>query len=261
MERCAECCSRPKLSDLGFQVEDSSVFYRPQWSKIPWFVFVIYRVVLALYFLGYYLGDSIQQGETFSWRSFLYLTTLAFIVFIIYLVMAAVVAFLDGFISRKRSIPGMRIRHKLQWFLFNTTFSVNVIVVVTYWAVLYSPSENFPVFNNINVHLLTAVISLLDLLLTATPVRYLHVIYPILFGLSYLAITLINWAAGGDVIYFILDYSNYPGLAAGTIIGVITGVFIIHGVVWGLYKLRMWIWGRFGNIEIVDDEIKIEEAL
>ena len=85
------------------------VYPFPQWSKIPWFVFVIYRVVLALYFLGYYLGDSIQQGETFSWRSFLYLTTLAFIVFIIYLVMAAVVAFLDGFISRKRSIPGRQI--------------------------------------------------------------------------------------------------------------------------------------------------------
>ena len=163
--------------------------------------------------------------------------------------------------------PEVGIRHKIQCLLFNITLNVNIIVTLIYWSFLYDPSVSF--FYDFHVHSFTTIVSLLDLFLTAMPVRFLHLIYPMGFGIAYLIMTLIYWGAGGvtrlgDYIYSFINYTESPGLAAGVACGVLIGVVLVQLLVWGLYKLRMWMWVRCsgdGRIVQSEDPGKMEEGL
>ncbi|XP_022107372.1 protein rolling stone-like [Acanthaster planci] len=273
------CCERPKVSDFGLGSQESGVFHRTQWKKFPHVVFVAYRVILALYLLGILIAYLIQQINFFGGQAFVYLTNLGFIVFFIYVVLAGIVAVVDGAIlklfrtrnSEDANTCKMRIRHKMQWMFFNITINTNILVTIIYWGALYNP--NFPFFYDFHVHTFTTIVSLIDLFLMPIPVRFLHFIYPIGFDLAYMALTVIFWAAGGrtisstGAIYPFIDYSNAPGVAAGVIVGIFVAVIIMHGLIWALYKLRVWIWLRCGNeIEAVPTEAdqdlgKMEEGL
>ena len=69
---------------------------------------------------------------------------------------------------------------------------------------------------------------LLDLCVTARPVRLGHVIYPIMEGLSYVTFSLVYWALGGTGargttwIYPMLNWEE-PGTAALTVLGCAAG--------------------------------------
>ncbi|XP_033628294.1 protein rolling stone-like [Asterias rubens] len=262
-----QCCGRPKLSDFGLNTDDPSVFSRAQYEKIPKILFIIYRVVIALYIFGITVAYLINQIEFFGGVLFVYLTNLGFFVFFFYLVMAAVTAVADTWILRTRTIEEVGIRHKIQCLLFNITLNVNIIVTLIYWSFLYDPSVSF--FYDFHVHSFTTIVSLLDLFLTAMPVRFLHLIYPMGFGIAYLIMTLIYWGAGGvtrlgDYIYSFINYTESPGLAAGVACGVLIGVVLVQLLVWGLYKLRMWMWVRCsgdGRIVQSEDPGKMEEGL
>ena len=140
------------------------------------------------------------------------------------------------------------IRHQIQWCLFNITTNVNLVVTIIYWSVLYSPSLDFSLFYDFNLHATPAILTTLDLCVTAVPVRLLHFVYPLGFGIAYVTMTLIFWAVGGRTpygpIYPILDYENKPGLAAGVICGTAALVVVLQGVLWAVYKLRIRVWGR-----------------
>ncbi|XP_038058688.1 protein rolling stone-like [Patiria miniata] len=259
-------CERPKLSDLGLTTNDSSVFYCTQWTTWPWvhYPFVLYRIVIALYMLGMLLATTIGQIQQIGGQTFLYLTNLALIVVAVYLLVGAFIAWLDGVILRSRNHEVMGIRHRIHWFLFSITININLIVTIVYWSLLYSPSYNGPSFFDFNVHATPAIISTLDLFVTAIPVRLLHFVYPLVFGIAYVVMTVIFWAAGGRTaygpIYPILDYTNDPGLAAGVICGVMVLCLVLQGALWCLYKLRMWVWMKcregFDN-----EELNIIEAV
>ena len=77
-----------------------------QYEKIPKILFIIYRVVIALYIFGITVAYLINQIEFFGGVLFVYLTNLGFFVFFFYLVMAAVTAVADTWILRTRTIEG-----------------------------------------------------------------------------------------------------------------------------------------------------------
>ena len=68
----------------------------------------------------------------------------------------------------------------------------------------------------------------LDLCVTARPVRLGHVIYPLIEGLTYTTFTLIYWALGGtgpggsSWIYPMLDWGK-PALVSLTVLGCAAG--------------------------------------
>ena len=70
---------------------------------------------------------------------------------------------------------------------------------------------------------------LLDLCVTARPVRLGHVIYPFMEGLSYATFSLVYWALGGTGagatrwIYPMLNWGEQPGTAALTVLGCAAG--------------------------------------
>ncbi|XP_038059760.1 protein rolling stone-like [Patiria miniata] len=257
------CCERPKLSDLKLTCRDPSVFHRTQWSKLPAVVFIAYRVVLALYILGFYIA-LVVEGQSNGGYNLIFLTNVAFIVFVVYLLVSGLVAVTDGCILRKRNNEEMGIRHVIHWLLFNVTINANFIISIIYWAVLYNSARS-GFFYNFHVHAVTSIVSMIDLIVTAIPVRLFHGIYPVVFLCTYTVVTLIYWATGNGTVYPFLDYDNNPGLAAGAIVGIFVAVWAMQGFMWAIYKLRMWFWikceGQDSILQPDQEQDRHEEGL
>ena len=83
-----------------------------QWTKWPClhYVFVAYRIIIALYMTGVYTAAMTGQIGAMGGLTFVYLTTLAATVVVIYLLVAAFIAWLDGVVLRTSSNRGGRSR-------------------------------------------------------------------------------------------------------------------------------------------------------
>ena len=99
-------------------------------------------------------------------------------------------------------------------------------------------------------HLANSVYVLLDLFITAMPVRLFHVIYPSIYAVVYCVFTVIYWAAGGvndsgfHYVYKSLDWNN-AGSAGPTVAGVaFIGVPLVHLVFWSLHMMRVAIYAN-----------------
>ncbi|XP_033628041.1 protein rolling stone-like [Asterias rubens] len=142
---------------------------------------------------------------------------------------------------------------KFSWLLFNICLAVNPIVTVIFWVFLADPISN-PLSSAINVHLhaLNTVFIYLDLFISATPVRFIHFVYAILYGLMYTTFTLIYYWAGGlnpisgetGIYPHILDWAN-PGFTMLSIFAVIIIVPLTHLAGWGCFRIRGLSYVRF----------------
>lgn len=139
--------------------------------------------------------------------------------------------------------------------MFNIAAINSMIVTVGYWGALagyFSAGKNLA-FGNIFSHLLNGLVMLLEAWVTPFPVRILHVVYSELYGLLYIAQSVIYFLVDGTVFYYFLDYSN-PGLATGSIFGVI---FVLQPLVqlayYGIYRLREWSLTKCFPTEAQDD--------
>ena len=91
----------------------------------------------------------------------------------------------------------MEFLEKTSWLLSNITNGICPIVSIFFWAAILPWTEMSLTLENIFYHSFNSVCVLLDLLLSARPVKVAHVIYPTLTGLSYILFTLIYWSLGG----------------------------------------------------------------
>lgn len=148
----------------------------------------------------------------------------------------------------------MTTAHKLQWLLFNVAANNAVIVTVGYWSLLYPLMasdaglvEGESGFINITVHLLNSVLMLMEVFMSALPVRLLHVMYAASYGLVYLMMTLVMWLITKGYIYYFLDF-NRPGLAVGFIFLLLLVVQpLVQLLYYGLYSLRDRLERRLGG--------------
>ncbi|XP_072164282.1 protein rolling stone-like [Diadema setosum] len=144
---------------------------------------------------------------------------------------------------------------KLSWALFNINVMIAPLVTVVYWSVLhdYSPPEEGEVRNpldvglNVNVHAMNGILIILDLFVSAHPIRIVHWIYGLAYGLVYGIFTVIYWAAGGvnswgeTAIYPILDWGEIPGLTCAYAVGLLLVLGVIQCIAYALYRLRLYI--------------------
>ena len=136
---------------------------------------------------------------------------------------------------------------KLDWLLFDIVCLAAFTVTLVYFIGLY-PQETTkpPLIEDINVHAMNLVTVILDLLLGAMPVRLLHVIYPIIYGLVYTVFSLIYWSGDHSRVIYpkILDW-NHPGMTAAIIAGlVVVGMPLLQAAIFVVYKLKLYVHRR-----------------
>ncbi|XP_071487078.1 protein rolling stone-like [Diadema antillarum] len=141
-----------------------------------------------------------------------------------------------------------KVRYQIQWCLFNITAASCPLVTGGLWlSVYYVISVKLPIFIivYISVDILPTIVCIIEIFLTLIVVRFVHAIYPGFYLIIYLLFTVIYWVAGGTDpfgdpdISPILDYENYPGIAAASVVGATLAVLLALTVSKGLYALRV----------------------
>ena len=139
--------------------------------------------------------------------------------------------------------PTMTRKLKALWVLVNLSFLPAVLITTVYWLAIYDPSErksfiidlydnfaqtsyrkllcftfaDYPISaTNVETHILNTVYVLIDLTVSAVPLRILHFYQPMFYLLVYLTFNLIYFLSGGltplgnHAIYPIMDWENLP---------------------------------------------------
>jgi hypothetical protein len=103
------------------------------------------------------------------------------------------------------------------------------------------------IFHDLNVHAGNSAMLVLDLCVSARPVRLLHALHPLCYGLAYVTFNTIYWAFDheNNVLYeHVLDW-RYPGPTVGVVIGL---AFLIVPLLqlanFGIHKLKLLIYQR-----------------
>ena len=241
----------------------------PHKPQFQW-IFLVYRWVFALYFLAWLFAAGLSS-ENAGPFFFIYLTNWGLIVWTLYLLVAALTVTVkffhvhfcgrkhyqgkdltsrydefvfekpEGFCGASNCSNGF---HFLQWLFFTVGAEVAFGILVLYWGLLYRGGPVSGV--NANTHLVNGLIAVLDVLIVGHPVRILHVIYIVGFGITYLAFAGLYFAANGvnpynteQYIYAVIDYGSSPVSASLTSLGVVL-IFlpIVHMLFYCLYLIR-----------------------
>ena len=106
---------------------------------------------------------------------------------------------------------------------------------------------------------------MLDTILSARPIRILHVWCSFAFGILYLGFNLVYVLAGGmdfdgnNFIYNILDWNERPLRSVGFSFGAIVSVAVAHVFLWAIAKgsERIWSPNSCCHNKVGDEELMI----
>ena len=142
--------------------------------------------------------------------------------------------------------PRLPWKFKIQWMLLTVVSVSNIVITVIYFAFLYPWLLTFnykPSAFDINFHAVFALISVIDLFIIRTPIRILHCVYVICYGMVYFIFSLIFWACDHEenILYpSILDW-NKPGVS---VLSTTAIIFVLMPTVqmlfYGIYRLRKY---------------------
>lgn len=245
-----------QLKLFGFSDAKPESFYTSQWFENR-IAFVCYRCFMFLYTVIWSINTTIFYAQQLT-NYYGYLSNWAEWSLIVYFGIALGVS-IYGLVKHKKALThadsdsrpscsgifkdDLQWFHRLCWVVFSAIFSIEILVTIVYWSFLSHIATSSPAAN-IHQHVMNTVLMLIDLFVNAVPIRLLHVIYAMMYGVTYTLFTLILHGAGVMSVYYpgLLDWRSSPGASAGLCIGlVVAAIPITHSVVFGLYHLRMYI--------------------
>ena len=140
---------------------------------------------------------------------------------------------------------------KLSWILWNIVSVDAIMVTAIYFGALYNKLQTergHPGldYDNFNVHALNTIVVLIDGVVGARPVRFLHVVYPVMYSVVYIMFSVIYWCYDhSNVLYKgVLDW-NKPSFTTGVVV-IVTFVLlpVLQCCHFALYRLRLFIYKR-----------------
>lgn len=265
----------PEDSNMGCSVDwekfklqhyDSDLFHRSEWDgrgKIShWYT--VYRIVLAVFMLtGVVLHFSSTQ-DTLGSKWFIYMTNQGIgLLTLHYLIYAGIVL---GRRLGKQQVPavGLSPLYSISWGMQTCFSTVALWISIIYWTALHKYVMEFGIIQgawmhllNVFLHAVNTISCLVDMMVTARPVRIHHFYLAVIFGIWYTLFSLVYWAAGGTgvcmprcdldpscavvcdkYIYPILDWEDHPGLAVGIVLGGCIFMPLLQAAWWGV------VWAR-----------------
>lgn len=232
-----------------------------QWTSNPWPYFY-YRILMACYFVFMVLYTAIVG--TLKAKMLIMLTYWSFYLLTACQILRAANVWhyiqlrnINQDIHLKLKSSG---RIKVQWVLYNLSTGSAPIVTFLFWTIAYDGSGVN--FINCSTHGANAVAVFLDLWITRMPMRMMHMIHSVIFGLIYSAFSVIYWYLGGTnqygepFIYKVLNYGESPLKALYYIVAISFIVApMMHSMFFLLYRLRVFL-HRF--LKVMDKRHKVE---
>ncbi|CAH0405232.1 unnamed protein product [Chilo suppressalis] len=105
----------------------------------------------------------------------------------------------------------------IYWFIYNITVCLALMISALYWILLYDPEKQETrrmFWLDVATHGFNSCVAVAELLLSRTPLRFLHFYQPFSVAVWYAAFTAIYYVAGGTdakgepYIYTVLDWRN-----------------------------------------------------
>jgi len=219
-----------------------------QWPFLPHWLFVTYRLAVAIYAVVMTILSIVHyEIGHLPWP--VWLTNWSYFLLTCHLVCAAVIVVLHAIYKQQQYSDWMSIpcNMKFNWFLFVIACPIAIIVSLLYFGAWF-PQKNLdyvPEYD-INIHLINCVIVLLEFIISAFPVRLLHVVYLIGFMLVYVIFTVIYWSFDhANVLYpGLLDWNDPVTSVVVSAIVIFVGGPLMHLILFGIYQLRMFIYTR-----------------
>jgi len=247
-----------------FQHHQPDRFHRSAWdgSGAPSLWYVIYRIAIALFMLVGVLCHFVSTLDTLGTKWFIYMTNQGISLLVVhYLVYAGVVV--GRRIGSPHPLPALPTSYSISWGLQSCFSTVALWITLVYWIALHPYVIEFDLIKgdwmialNYFLHLVNTLSCLLDIFLTARPIRVHHFYLAVIFGIWYTLFSVVYWAAGGTgicregfpcdrYIYPILDWDEKPGMAAGVVLGGCVLMPVIQGVWCGLAWVRDTVKEKF----------------
>ncbi len=137
---------------------------------------------------------------------------------------------------------------KIQWAFFAIISNFAFIVTLVFFVALfpYMNDNQFAFLIDFHVHALNSIVIVLELCISALPVRLLHVIYPQCYGLCYVIFSIIYWAVDHKNVLYprVLDW-NHPGTTVGVVLVLaLVGLPLVQLILFGLYRLRLYLYNK-----------------
>ncbi|KAJ8960263.1 hypothetical protein NQ318_003988, partial [Aromia moschata] len=137
--------------------------------------------------------------------------------------------------------------YPLYWIVHGAATASGFVISIIFWSVLYESSSSFTAMNFF-VHGSNSILLMIDLWIIAHPIRILHFVYPILFGLAYMIFSIAYYfydtnRGGVGYVYFILNWAE-PLYATLVIIGVLILAVLFHGLGFAIHVLKLMIHSR-----------------
>ena len=233
-----------------------------QWLPYKWnyqLIYLIYRWILALYFFTWLIIAGLQSCAS---KYFIYFPNWAFIIFNMYLTIAAlsvttkfVLVQLESdyhnmSLHKREGKPPMGLfgynDNQISWYqVIHWIFFVMGIELVfdgciLFWILAYDQQTWDGV--GVNTHIVSGVIAVLDFWICGIPMNPYHVVYLVMFGAAYFGFTGLYYVGTGDIIYPLLDYDiNIAIAVVVSILAVLVGIPIIHFIFYLQHKIKALI--------------------
>ncbi|ELT87729.1 hypothetical protein CAPTEDRAFT_227205 [Capitella teleta] len=257
----SSCCRRPRMPKIGFDYEDPRAFYTSQWN-IPPALFVCYRFLIAGYAVTI-LALSLTYFDRSRWDHTwpTYLTNWTYTLLTSHLIFAALVSMyetthFDGFGFKSFSEVDMRRNqmltyHKISWLLFATVSIGAFMVTIVYFSAIYPQFHQSSVSQeDIHLHIMNSMLVILDLLISAYPFRFSHLIYPLIYGFVYTSFSIVYWSFDHSrVIYpIVLDWNHPLSTCMYVALLSVIGIPVISLICFAFHQIRHGISSRYYNL-------------
>ena len=130
---------------------------------------------------------------------------------------------------------------RIYWLIANLAYINGALIVILYWGFVHHP--RFLVgfgqaFVNINMHGIIYCLVVIDFWMSSIPIRIMHGIYAIAFGLTYGLFSAIFTLATGRPIYPVLKWNTSPGQAAVFCLIALGFAVFMHLVFYGCDRFK-----------------------
>ncbi|CAH1787945.1 unnamed protein product [Owenia fusiformis] len=259
------------------------------WEMHP-VIFLVYRFIVCGYTLGYWIAAVVESTD--KARMGIYLTHWTYTMLTLHFLVAFIIAVIShvrktrkpgtseeghentGFdgIELESGVgkppkpteedhlkPDPSAAHKtvpwymiISWILFDVSLIFTIIVTGIYFGAVYNPENGLDHYN-INRHAINSILMVIDFALSGTPVRILHMLYPMIYGLIYIIFNVSFWSFDkeNNIVYSILNYNpkTLP-VAVGVILGLlIVGIPLLKFIYYALFRFKRWIYFKIHKKE------------
>ncbi|XP_071174422.1 protein rolling stone-like isoform X1 [Mytilus edulis] len=257
--RCCESLVQEfKPDNIGLEYENPADLVTPQWP-INHKGYAVYRVTVAVLMVGWIVADLMYESQKFYhdriWLYLVYATNWSFVLLVLSTCFHAVcVMFYTTRAAScvdRQSFEKMPPSLKLQWVLQNLGYNSAIVVTISYWSFIAFLDHTAILMTDMSrlKHTLNTVFVIFDLMISATPIRILHMFIPVMLGSIYSLFNALYFLNNGTILegrhyaYNVLNW-DHPQEAIITCMLCMIESVLSQIILYELYKFRRWIYSK-----------------